>query len=237
MAKPVSINKGLYWNAKGSIWKAFGMLLYEKRDTFLVGLLQKLKEELDFSNRAYSTQQLLDIGCGTGDISERISKIFGIDTVGVDLYSRFISKRETAFLLANSYILPFRPKSFEIITAFSLLEHIEEKHRIDFFDAVHNVLADNGTFVIQLPNRYFLIEQHSFLPFVGYLPSRFHRLFYFSYVNVPSKGKVIADLARSGFVVKKIVNYGIPFQGFPLTDKLAKVIPFGFLIIAKMTEI
>lgn len=233
MGKPNSVNKGFYWTVKDSIWKAFGIIFSGKRDAFLVDLLNELKEDLKVTKENASKLNLLDIGCRTGDITEKISDTFNLKTVGVDLDNRFISNSQSIFLIASGYMLPFKPNSFGVVTAFSLLEHIEEEYRLGFYDEVRKVLTDSGTFVIQLPNRYFVVEQHSFLPFVGYLPSRLHRLFYFSYVSVPSKNETIKELTNCGFTVVRIVKYGIPFQGFPLKNLLSKVIPFGFIIIAK----
>jgi len=230
MATDNSVNKGLYWTVKSDIWKAFGTLFYGKRNAFMVDLLSELKQGLVDDNS--SELKLLDIGCGIGDITEKISDIYNLETIGVDLNKWFLTNSRAIFLIADSCVLPFKPMSFSVVTAFSLLEHIEEDCRRGFYTEIRKVLTDGGIFAIQLPNRYFLIEQHSFLPFVGYLPSRLHKLFYYDYVSVPSLKEIIKELTNCGFSLR-IVKYGIPFQGFPLNNLISKVLPFGFIIIAK----
>ncbi len=232
MTKDNSASEGLYWTVKSNIWKAFGTLFYGKRDAFMVDLLSELKQGLKINDDNSSELKLLDIGCGTGNITEKISDIYNLDTIGVDLNRWFITDSRAIFLIADSCILPFKSKSFSVVTAFSLLEHIEEDCRRGFYKEIREVLTDDGIFAIQLPNRYFLIEQHSFLPFVGYLPSRLHKLFYYDYVSVPSLKEIAKELNNCGFTVR-IVKYGIPFQGFPFNSLISKVDPFGFIIIAK----
>lgn len=225
--------KGLYWLVKDKIWKSFGVMFYDKRNDFLLDLLAELQEAVRLARNNDGEFYVLDVGCGTGDISEKISKMFHLSTVGVDLDKRFISSNNVNFLNADSCKLPFRLRTFRMVTAFSLIEHIEKNYRQVFYDEVKKLLLDDATFVIQLPNRYFPVEQHSFLPFVGYLPSRLHRLFYFSYVSVPSKKETLDELTRHGFEIVRIMNYGIPFSGFPGRHLLSKFVPFGFIIIAK----
>jgi SAM-dependent methyltransferase len=226
-------SKGLYWAVKDSIWNAFGILFYRKRSVFLLELLNGLKKDFNIAKEPGSGLKLLDIGCGTGDITEKMSEMYDLETVGVDLNKWFNSNGQAVFLIADSYKLPFMSKSFDVVTAFSLLEHIEEESRQGLYYEVIKALTDDGVFAIQLPNRYFPIEQHSFLPFVGYLPSRLHKLFYYSYVSVPSLNETLNELTNCGFLIVKIVKYGIPFQGLPMKNLLSKVFPFGFIIIAR----
>lgn len=180
-----------------------------------------------------SERYLLDIGCGTGDLPEKISEMYRLRAIGVDLHKCFIFDGKAIFLVANGCILPFKPKSFVLVTAFSLIEHIREDNRDEFYEEVSEVLADDGIFIIQLPNRYFPVEQHSFLPLVGYLPSRLHSLFCYTYVSVPSKDETVKELIKNGFKTVRIVKYGLPLSRFSQKNMLSKVLSFGFIIVAK----
>jgi SAM-dependent methyltransferase len=85
---------------------------------------------------------------------------------------------------------PLNP-SFSLVTAFSLIEHIREDNKEKFYEEVKKVLVDNGISIMHLANRYFPIEQHTFIPLLGYFPLRFHFTFFHDYVSVPSKDKTI----------------------------------------------
>jgi hypothetical protein len=95
------------------------------------------------------------------------------------------------------------------------------------------VLIDDGIFIMQLPNRYFPIEQHSFLPLVGYFPSRLHNLFFHDYVSIPSKDETVNELTKRRFKIVEVIAYGVPFSKFFQKNVLSKIFPFGFLMVAK----
>ena len=223
-----------YDRTKQRVWRIFGSKLYKERTVFLANFLSQLDKELNFSGRISSSENyLLDIGCGTGELTQKTSEIFHINAIGVGLDRWFGTQSESCFLIADGCMLPFRPKTFVLTSAYSLVEHVHIKCRQLFYEEVSRVLEDNGLFIIQLPNRYFPIEQHSFLPFVGYLPARLHSLFFYSYVSVPSKEEVVKELTRSGFIIILIATYGIPFLNLFQRKLLSKMFPFGFIIVAR----
>jgi len=232
------VSAGLFYRAydgiKQKIWKVVGTKLYKERSVFLANLLNELKNELKFSDSIRASEHFsLDIGCGIGDLTKKISEIYHSRAIGVDIDKRFVFDSGAVFLVADGCLLPFKPKAFVLITAVSLIEHIHEECRQRFYEEVSRVLEDNGIFIIQLPNRYFLIEQHSFLPLVGYLPSRLHSLFYYSYVSVPSKSETVKELIKSGFITVLVVEYGIPISRFSQKNLFSKFLPFGFIIVAR----
>lgn len=126
MVEDTYVNRGFYWTVKDKVWKAFGITFYKKRDTFLVDLLNRIKDIALVENTPNA--KILDVGCGTGDITGKLSEIYDTETVGVDLSNRF-KYSGPVFLIANCSKLPFKHKSFSIITAFSVIEHIEENRR------------------------------------------------------------------------------------------------------------
>jgi SAM-dependent methyltransferase len=225
-----------YKAIKEKIWETAGIKLLHERDHFLLDLVGEHKELKFFltniSSFKYSLNYSLDIGCGKANLTKKISNKYNFETIGIDIGRSFFLEGNARFLTADASLLPFKLKSFVLVTAFSLIEHIREDCRKRFFEEVKEVLADDGVFVMQFPNRYFPIEQHSFLPFVGYLPSRLHSLFYHSYVSVPSKKRVVEEMTKQGFKIE-IIKYGVPFLGFSQNNLFSKIFPFGFLIVAK----
>ena len=73
--------------------------------------------------------RLLDIGCGPGSSIE-IARSYGIDAFGVDISSALTKYWETNEI--NAYVacadnLPFDDFSFDIITAWDVMEHIPKE--------------------------------------------------------------------------------------------------------------
>jgi SAM-dependent methyltransferase len=229
-----SLYKSFYKRIKENLWRTMGDRFYRERSIFLVDLLNKTEKELKIPTRYNSSEHcLLDIGCGKGNLTEKISETHNLKAIGVDSGKMFVFNARTSFLIADACSLPFTLKSFNLVLAFSLVEHIHEDCRQEFYEEVRKVLIDDGIFVMQLPNRYFPIEQHSFLPLVGYLPSRLHSAFYHDYVNVPSKDETVGELIKRGFKIVGVVGYGVPFSSLFRKNMLSKIFPFGFLIVAK----
>jgi len=223
----------IYNGTKQRIWKIIGIKMYKERSAYIARLLNELDKEFRFSALDYPERFLIDIGCGIGNLTKECSVIFDTKAIGVDLEKWFALDGKAFFIIADSCSLPFKQKSCLFVTAFSLIEHLHPNSRNGFFQEVHRVMADSGIFVIQLPNRYFPIEQHSFLPFVGYLPSRLHNMFYYSFVSVPSKKETVKELTKNRFRIISIVEYGIPFLGFSPKNLSSKILPFGFIIVVK----
>jgi SAM-dependent methyltransferase len=225
------LHRSIYQELKKKTYRSFGLKIVPKRNTYIADLLKNELKLPHISNQSHNYS--VDIGCGNGCLTKVFSEILNMETIGVDVSKAFIDGHNFTFLCATAHLLPFKSKSIDLVLAVSLVEHLPEVIRSDFYTEISEVLIDKGLLVMQLPNRYFPIEHHSFLPFVGYLPSRFHAIFFHEYyVSVPSKDSVVEQLEEAGFKVIKVVGYGIPFSKL-LDNRLFNVIPFGYLIIAK----
>ncbi len=160
------------------------------------------------------------------------------ELVGVDLIK---NRKETYHhVVASAIRLPFKNNTFSLVTAFSLLEHIHNAEREMFYKEAKRVLRDKGIFAIQLPNRYSIIESHTYLPFFGFLPSRVHSFAYREgYTAVPSLKNVINTLKGSGFEVLNVKKYEAPF--LPFGNFLGKIglfhlFPMGYIIRARLLK-
>jgi SAM-dependent methyltransferase len=181
----------------------------------------------------YKFGSLLDVGCGKGLLFDNIScSDKSTLLVGVDL----IKNRQRCYqhIVASVNELPFTDDVFSLVTAFSLLEHIPEAQRNMYYEEIRRVIKKEGAFVIQLPNRYAIIESHTYLPFFGFLPSNMHLFAYRNgYVAVPSLKVVIGSLKEHGFDVNRIEKYQAPF--LPFGRFLSKIglfrfFPMGYVI-------
>jgi len=154
--------------------------------------------------------------------------------VGVDLVKR-IGKHHQ-HVVSDATKLPFKNEIFSAVTALSILEHIPIDRRENFWNEVKRVTQKDGMVIVQLPNRYFPIESHSYLPFFGFLPSCVHSFAYGAhgdYTAVPSLRNVVDALQRHGFRLHSIFRYKAPFLPFPkLLDKIGffRIFPLGYMI-------
>lgn len=160
------------------------------------------------------------------------------ELVGVDLIKN--RKENYHHVVASAIRLPFKNNTFSLVTAFSILEHIPEAERKMFYNEAKRVLRGKGIFAIQLPNRYSIIESHTYLPFFGFLPSRVHSFAYRGgYTAVPSLKNVIHFLKGSGFEVFNVKKYEAPF--LPFGYSLGKIglfhlFPMGYIICARLIK-
>ena len=183
----------------------------------------------------YDHTSLLDLGCGKGLLFDSIPTSNEAALVGVDLIKS--RKKNYNHVVASATTLPFRDGAFSLVTAFSLIEHIPESERSMFCKEAKRVLKPKGTFVLQLPNRYFIIESHSYLPFFGFLPSRMHSFAYRGgYTAVPSLKKAMKFLKESGLDIFKVQKYEgtfLPFGEFLSKIGLFHLSPMGYVVSAR----
>lgn len=186
----------------------------------------------------YDSSFLLDLGCGKGLLFDNIIGSDESELVGVDLIKN--RKENYHHVVASAIRLPFKNDAFSLVTAFSIIEHIHEAERKMFYKEAKRVLKGKGVFAIQLPNRYSIIESHTYLPFFGFLPSRVHSFAYRGgYTAVPSLKNVIHFLKGSGFEVFNVKKYEAPF--LPFGDFLSKIglfhlFPMGYIICARLVK-
>jgi ubiquinone/menaquinone biosynthesis C-methylase UbiE len=185
----------------------------------------------------YDLDSLLDVGCGKGLLFNNIVNLNKFKLlVGVDLIKN--RKGQYQHIVADATRLPFKNSAFPLVTAFSLIEHIPKAQREMFYKEMERVIRKKGIFVIQFPNRYFIIESHTYLPFFGFLPSSMHSFAYRGgYVAIPSLKVVIRALKKHQFEICNVEKYEAPF--LPFTHFLSKIglfrlFPMGYIIHARV---
>jgi 2-polyprenyl-3-methyl-5-hydroxy-6-metoxy-1,4-benzoquinol methylase len=95
--------------------------------------------------------KVLDIGCGSGVISEHIWKM-GNHVTCADLpkIASLAHRRQVlSAVAADAEHLGFAPNSFDVILALEILEHLWSPH--DFLDEARRVLKANGHLIIEVP--------------------------------------------------------------------------------------
>ena len=140
--------------------------------------------------------KVLDLGCGDGSNIDGILKGTLVSPQNVyvaDLGSHVEKAAERsgfkAVLIPESGRLPFPDKYFDVVFCSSVIEHVtipkaeewrlqsgtefkkQAKARQAEFASEIQRLAKQ--YFVQTPNKWFPIESHTWLPFVGWLPRRF----------------------------------------------------------------
>ncbi len=131
-------------------------LLRKENEAKWPWILQRIGE---FSAEANT---LLDVGCGAGFLSNRLSEE-GFEVTGVDLSEeslavaqRYDSTQRVRYEKANAYELPYSDKSFDVVTCMDFLEHVEDPERV--IRECARVLRPGGVFFYHTFNRSALSE-------------------------------------------------------------------------------
>ncbi|HUQ92070.1 MAG TPA: methyltransferase domain-containing protein [Bryobacteraceae bacterium] len=115
-----------------------------------------------FAGRLARGKRVLDIACGTGYGSSELAKVAGAVT-GVDISSEAIAYAQQHFRHPNldfytapAEVLPFADRTFDLIVAFEVIEHLTDS-RILLTEA-RRLLTPTGQFIVSTPNRLYYEE-------------------------------------------------------------------------------
>lgn len=118
------------------------------------GAISRVRGEMLFE-RDPTIRRVLDIGCGFGDFLKFMSER-KIKAVGVDI-SEYALKQARQRTTAQLHLvdvarqpLPFPDESFDAVTAFDLVEHIQSPKRL--FWEIFRVLRPQGWIFLTTPN-------------------------------------------------------------------------------------
>ena len=106
--------------------------------------------------------RVLDIGCGTGYGTVELAA-GAASAIGIDVSRDAIGHARLAyplpnicFLQASATALPFADASFELITAFEVIEHLADWRAL--LAEARRVLHADGVFLVSTPNRQYYTE-------------------------------------------------------------------------------
>lgn len=136
--------------------------------------------------RFESAERVLEVGCGSGVISQAIAQSFPRCIVdAVDVADNRIVKEGFRFTSVEGTALPFADRTFDIVVSNHVIEHVggvEEQK--DHLLEIGRVLKDDGVLYLAAPNRWRLVEAHFRLPFLSWFPSRVSD----AYVRIAGRG-------------------------------------------------
>ena len=115
-----------------------------------------------FATRFAPEALVLDIGCGVGygtaELASGARFAIGIDSAPQAIvHARSVyTLHNTSFIPASATALPFRDESFELVTAFEVIEHLTD-WRVLLSEA-RRVLHSNGVFLVSTPNKEYYTD-------------------------------------------------------------------------------
>tara|TARA_B100001057_G_scaffold499678_1_gene611259 strand:- start:17871 stop:18791 length:921 start_codon:yes stop_codon:yes gene_type:complete len=196
-----------YTNFLSDLKKYYSAFNYneEKHNLMLEGHLEKLEIKnagykswieklLNYLCNEYITKahklKILDIGCGTGELVVQMN-LSGHVAYGIDLHSEHLKMAkvlasennipESYFIYNDKKSLPFKDNEFDLITSFSVFEHLDDS-TLDWILPEINRVCKGVVFTL-VPNPMKPIDDHTGLAFLGHFP----RFIVMPYINLRGK--------------------------------------------------
>jgi SAM-dependent methyltransferase len=163
-----------------------------------------------------SQTPLIDIGCGSGLISQLISSKVGY--VGIDFNPNYLAttwkgRTVDGKIGGNILSLPFLDSSFRTALLLHVIEHFPAEKQILLLREAYRVLSKRGRLIISTPNLDTLRNAEKFLPPNN--PKHFHCL-HLQELRTLLKEAGFQEIRRHGFDV--VIEY---------PNRLLKMIPEG----------
>ena len=114
-----------------------------------------------FAAELMAGRRVLDVGCGIGYGAALMAER-GADPVGVDIslaaitYARERYGHRAQFLAGSGCALAVKSGSFDMVTAFEVIEHVVEWERL--LQECARALNDDGVFIVSTPNKLYYSE-------------------------------------------------------------------------------
>lgn len=110
-------------------------------------------------------KKALDLGCGTGygaaELARSATSVVGVD-LAPDATNYACSNYplpNLQFVCSTALAAPFPSASFDFITAFELIEHLDDPDAL--LQEAHRLLAPGGIFLVSTPNRLYYRESRA----------------------------------------------------------------------------
>lgn len=203
------------------------------------------------------SDKYLDVGCGSGvnscvfgqDFNNVVCLDFGLGHKNVEECRSRVGQEapdNLFFVNGDAQLLPFKRGTFDVISAFSVIEHVPDKKAMlrDLLD----ILKNDGELVLQFPNKYFFMELHTGLPFYFIVPSFIKPWFLrkIGYeglleINIPTPREIKAMIEDFGVSAEiKVYKVIYPIENIPQgfrwiytilkKTKVLDLVPLGWML-------
>ena len=129
----------------------------------------------------YNPKRILDFGYGEGEITNFLHKkgynIVGLDKIKNNNNYEVSLKTfpECDFRLYDGLNIPFEKNSFDTVIINDVMEHIPYKIMEKLIKGLRNIVKPNGMIYISVSNRFSIIEPHTNVPFLTWVPRIFRQ--------------------------------------------------------------
>lgn len=157
---------------KKSIWVNYMLSSAEKDDFFRTVLP-------DLSLDATSRDRALDIGCGYGNLllvlASHFNHLHGVEIMPerVEWARRRIPAADIA--CASATHLDWPDDWFDLVTSTDVFEHIPASDQVAAAAEMFRVTKPGGQGFIKVPNRFQVVDEHSYVKFATWLPHSMRR--------------------------------------------------------------
>lgn len=116
--------------------------------------------------------KLLEVGCGSGYMSEYFAEVVRPGTVNaVDRVDLRQTMEGYTFTPVVGSQLPFPDAEFDVVISNHVMEHVGDiPDQINHLCELRRVLRPSGVAYVAVPNRWRVVEPHFHLPFLSWLP-------------------------------------------------------------------
>lgn len=207
-------------------------------------LLRTFRESVDGE---FPTGRLLVVGSGTGYNTQYFGQLFDeVHTLDVTAHD-YDADVVDHTVVADGKHIPYVDDAFDLVMAISVVEHVLPlAERPKLVAELVRVTGPEGHVFMQIPNNDFLVELHTGLPFVQWLPRGEElaaRLGYenLELIDIPDPEELVnwlmaanADVeAASGLVYPReaVPGFGLPYLLLDAFDAFDRM-PFGWVVTA-----
>lgn len=118
---------------------------------------KSLEQQLEDINPEQKNRlKLLDIGSGDGKKINYLTKNIKHKHLNIHYLDMdpLLEDKNKIVIRGDGGNLPFQSNSFDIVTSFHMIEHVNKKTGVRFLNEVHRVLKPGGGMILSTPNRH-----------------------------------------------------------------------------------
>lgn len=157
--------------------------------------------------KLYKTKNILEVGCGTGNLMRLLKKKGYKNIQGMDISP--VAAKIAGGIVGSAMDIPFKDNSFDCVISLSVIEHVTEKEGDQFLREALRVLKPGGFVFLLTPNGSSFLRTLQGKRWYGYQDET-HTFFY-------NPWSLKAAMIRAGFVhIRRTFKITIDTYDWPL---------------------